>query len=136
LIFHFTRFGDIELSTLLVLGILALLVIIIDYIIPVWGTKKFGGTKAGTWGSVIGLIAGLFLLPAIGPFGVITVLAGPFFGALIGERIAGQDSGKALRAAFGSFIGFLAGTFMKLACSIIITIFFIKEILIYYDKLK
>jgi uncharacterized protein YqgC (DUF456 family) len=136
LFLHFTRFGDFKPSTILVLGILALIVIIIDFIVPAWGTKKFGGTRFGAWGSIIGLIAGLFFLPAFGPFGVITVLAGPFFGALIGERVAGQTTDKAFRAAFGSFIGFLAGTFMKLACSITITIYYLKEILIYYYTVK
>jgi hypothetical protein len=49
-------------------------------------------------------------------------------GALIGERIAGNDSNKAIRAAFGSFIGFLAGTFMKFVCCGIITYYFIREV--------
>ncbi|MBN1598281.1 MAG: DUF456 domain-containing protein [Bacteroidales bacterium] len=129
LILHFTRFADFNPSTLLFLGVLAAIVQILDYIVPAWGTKKFGGTKYGIWGSILGLIAGLFFLPAFGPFGIFTILGGPFLGALIGERINGQDNDKAMRAAFGSFIGFLAGTFMKLVSSSIITFFFIKEII-------
>lgn len=128
IILHFTHYADIPLRLFIALGILTLLVTILDYIVPVWGTKKYGGSKYGTWGSMLGLIAGLFFLPAIGPFGIITVLGGPFLGALIGERIAGNDSNKAMRAAFGSFIGFLAGTFMKLVCSGIITFYFIREV--------
>lgn len=65
----------------------------------------------------------------IGPFGIISILAGPFFGALIGENMAGQPSDKAMRAAFGSFFGFLAGTLMKLATSIVITISLIRDII-------
>jgi len=113
----------------LFLGLFALIVQILDYIVPAWGTKKFGGSKYGTWGSIIGLIAGLFFLPALGPFGIITILGGPFLGALIGEKIAGRDSNTATRAAFGSFIGFLAGTFMKLVCSSVITVYYVKELL-------
>src|SRR5688500_6501881 len=38
-------------------------VTIIDYFIPIYGTKKFGGTKAGMWGCIIGLVAGFWLGP-------------------------------------------------------------------------
>jgi uncharacterized protein YqgC (DUF456 family) len=133
LLAHFTRFANFENNVLITLGIIALVVQILDYIVPVWGTKKFGGTKYGTWGSIIGLLAGIFVLPAlgivIGPFGLITILAGPFFGALIGEKIGGRDNDKAMKAAIGSFIGFLTGTLMKLATSIVITVYFVKELI-------
>lgn len=133
LLAHFTRFAGFDTTTLLLLALLAIIVQILDYIVPVWGTKKFGGTKYGTWGSIIGLIVGIFVLPilglTIGPFGLIGILAGPFFGALIGETIGGQKSDKAMRAAMGSFIGFLTGTLMKLVSSIIITVFLIKNII-------
>ncbi len=129
LLIHFTRFSDYETVTLVILGTIAIVVQVLDYIVPVWGTKKFGGTKYGSWGSIIGLIIGLFFLPAIGPFGIITILSGPFFGAWIGETIGGQENKKALKAAFGSFVGFLAGTFMKLATSITFAVLFVKEII-------
>ncbi len=132
LIIHFSGFADFGFNTLFFLGAMAVIVQILDYIVPVWGTKKFGGSKAGVWGSVLGLIAGIILLPVLGivlgPFGIIGILGGPFFGALIGELIAGKESDKAFKAAFGSFIGFITGTLMKLAVSVTITIFFFKEI--------
>ena len=128
-IINFTHYATIEISIFIFLGIITVIVLVLDYVVPVWGTKKFGGSKYGTWGSVIGLIAGLFFLPAIGPFGIITVLGGPFVGALIGEKMAGKDSHTAMRAAFGSFIGFLAGTFMKLVCAGIISFYFIRELI-------
>ena len=132
LILHFTKFADFSTRILLFLGLLALIVQVLDYIVPVWGTKKFGGSKYGTWGSVIGLIVGIIVLPVlgltIGPFGLIGILGGPFLGALIGEKIAGRDSDTAMRAAFGSFIGFLTGTFMKLVCSSVITVYYVKEL--------
>ena len=84
------------------------------------------------WGSIIGLIIGLFFVPAIGPFGIITILAGPFFGAFVGELIGGSEKNSALRAAFGSFIGFLTGTLIKFVTSIVITIFCVKEVIATY----
>lgn len=100
---------------ILVLGVTAL-----DYYVPVWGTKKFGGSKFGVWGSIIGLLIGLFT----GPIGIIVM---PFVGAYLGELIGGMRNEEALRAGLGSFLGFVAGTLMKLAVSIIIAYYFIVE---------
>lgn len=93
-------------------------VTVLDYVIPVYGTKKFGGTKAGVWGCTLGLLAGFWL----GPFGIII---GPFAGAFVGEWFADRNSEKALRAAIGSFIGFLAGTVLKLVVCGVMAYYFI-----------
>lgn len=93
------------------LGITLLIAIIagiLDYVIPAKGTKRFGGSSYGIWGTNIGLVIGL-IAPI--PFGFII---GPFLGAFIGELIYdSKDSKRAFKAATGSFIGFLASTFMK-----------------------
>ncbi|MFC2091116.1 DUF456 domain-containing protein, partial [Bacteroidota bacterium] len=86
---------------------LVILVTVLDYVVPVWGTKKWGGSKAGMWGATIGLIIGMFG----GPIGIIV---GPFVGAFIAETITGKQQKEALRAAWGSFLGFLLGVGMKL----------------------
>ena len=91
---------------------IALLVFLLDYIIPAIGTKKFGGTKYGIIGTSVGLIFGI-LTPI--PFGIII---GPFIGAFIGEMINDNtNQKKALKAAFGSFLGLLTSTFMKFTIS-------------------
>lgn len=94
--------------------VIALAIAILDYVIPAKGTKRFGGSKYGIWGTNIGLVVGL-LTPI--PFGFII---GPFVGALIGELIYDKkDHNRALKAATGSLIGFLASTFMKFVISIV-----------------
>lgn len=102
-------------------GILAVVITVLDYVVPIYGTKKLGGTKQGVWGSTIGLLVGLIVLPllgiTLGPFGILGIIAGPFAGAYIGEMIA-KNKDNALRAAIGSFLGFLAGTFLKIAYGI------------------
>ena len=94
-----------------VLGItlaLTIVISILDYVIPAKGTKRFGGSSYGVWGTNIGLVVGIF---APVPFGFII---GPFLGALAGELIYNsKDHTRALKAATGSFIGFLASSFMK-----------------------
>lgn len=121
LLLHFTDRYQFSSRFLLIWGVITAIVFVLDYLIPIWGTKKFGGSKQGVWGSMIGLILGLFLLPPIG------IIIGPFAGAVIGELIAGKDHSAALRAGLGSFIGFLLGTLLKLIVSgMMIWYFFAK----------
>ncbi len=97
-----------------------ILLFILDYVIPAEGTKRFGGSKAGAIGTTVGLVAGLFF-----PFGI---LIGPFVGALIGELVFNQtQTDKAVKAAFGSFIGFLAGTFINFLAALIFLGLFIYK---------
>lgn len=105
-----------------ILGITLLITItitVLDYIIPAKGTRKFGGSSYGIWGTNIGLIIGI-LAPV--PFGVII---GPFLGAFIGELIYDSKNHKrALKAATGSLLGFLASSFINfLFCVIFLGIF-------------
>lgn len=97
-------------------------VVLIDYFIPAYGTKRFGGSKWGVYGTFIGLIVGLFFSP-------IGIIIGPLIGALVGELLAGKTSGQAFKAAMGSFVGFLLGTFLKLATCLAMTYYFIDAII-------
>lgn len=133
LLLHF--FTDITYSneTLIIYGVLCAVITIVDYFVPIWGTKKFGGTKAGVRGSTIGLVVGVVVLPilgiVIGPFGLIGILAGPFVGAYIGEKMSGVDDSLAWRSAIGSFVGFVAGTLLKVVYSIVVAVVVIKDII-------
>ena len=98
-------------------------IVILDYIIPIAGTKRYGGSKAGIWGTTIGLIVSL-VFPVLGLIGIIVW---PFVGALVGELLNKAGHKQALKAAFGSFIGFMTGTFLKfVVCVIYLGIFFWK----------
>ncbi len=122
LVLHFTE--GIELSTtfLVVTLIVAIAIWILDYIIPAIGTKRFGGSKSGMIGTTLGLIVGL-IAPI--PFGIII---GPFVGAFIGEMMHQNETDKALKAAFGSFLGFIASTFLKFIVAIVYLGFFIVKL--------
>ncbi|HPD64786.1 MAG TPA: DUF456 domain-containing protein [Bacteroidia bacterium] len=122
ILLQFTSSHPYSVRFLIIAGVMVAIVTVLDYLVPVWGTKKFGGSKAGVRGSTIGLFAGLFL----GPFGIILC---PFLGAVAGELIAGKNSKEALRSGFGSFVGFLAGVVMKLGVSAFIAFHFIKALI-------
>ena len=129
LILHFT---DVVPQNWVFLGVtlaVAILVWVLDYIVPAMGAKRFGGTKYGAIGATLGLIIGI-IAPV--PFGIII---GPFFGAFMGEMINIPDSGKALKAAFGSFLGFLAGTFIKFIVAIAYLVLYVMEVSSHWDKL-
>ncbi|HRZ43536.1 MAG TPA: DUF456 domain-containing protein [Bacteroidales bacterium] len=107
------------INTLVIWGAVVIIVTVLDYVVPIWGTKKFGGSKYGTWGSTIGLIIGLFFAP----YGIII---GPFAGAVAGELIGGMSSKQAFRAGVGSFLGFLTGVFLKLAVTVWMGVLFFR----------
>ena len=88
--------------------IITITISVLDYVIPAKGTKKFGGSSYGVWGTNIGLVVGIFF-PI--PFGFVL---GAFLGAFMGELLYNsKDQKRALKAATGSFLGFLASSFLK-----------------------
>ena len=123
LLLQITRFADYSVKFLLIAAFITVIVTVVDYILPVWGTKKWGGSRAGTIGAILGLIVGLFFVP-------VGIILGPFAGAVVGELIVGRDSKTALRSGFGSLMGFLFGTVMKLTVSIVFTYYFTKELIV------
>lgn len=110
-------------TAVVVLGALTVVVTVVDTIAPLLGAKRYGASKAGLWGSVIGMLVGMVFFP---PFGM---LAGAFLGALAGEWLIGQPDREAMRAAWGVFVGTMAGVVLKLAVSIAITFVFVRELL-------
>jgi uncharacterized protein YqgC (DUF456 family) len=117
--FQAVTFGT---TTVVMLGALAILVTVIDYVAPVIGAKRYGASRAGIWGSVLGMIVGAIFFP---PFGM---LIGAFVGALGGEVASGKQGGEATRAAWGVFVGTVAGILLKLAASGAITVYFVIEV--------
>ena len=101
-------------TSFVVWGIIGVIITVADYILPVAATKKFGGTKAGVIGGMIGIVAGI-LLPI--PFGIIL---GPLLGAIIGDLYGGNRIRSAFKSGFGSFLGFVLATSLKLLYSIIL----------------
>lgn len=113
LLLYFSSLIEVSKKFLIITLIIAVLIWLLDYFIPAMGTKKFGGSRAGMIGTTLGLLVGLFS-PIPGG-----IIIGPFVGAFVGELLNNSDSKTALRAAFGSFLGFLTSTFIKFIVAII-----------------
>ncbi|MCH3884433.1 DUF456 domain-containing protein [Tenacibaculum aquimarinum] len=122
LLLHSTKVYPMDWTFLGITLAIAILIWILDYFIPAMGTKKFGGTKFGVYGTTIGLLIGLFS-PI--PFGM---LIGAFLGAFIGELMYdGKDTNRALKASFGAFLGFLASATIKFSiAAVYFVLFFIQ----------
>lgn len=108
LLLYFTKAVPMNYWILGAAIVITVVISILDYVIPAKGTKRFGGSSYGIWGTNIGLVVGIFAPIPLG------FIIGPFVGAFVGELIYNStDHRRALKAATGSFIGFLVSSFMK-----------------------
>lgn len=120
LLLSFCNKDEVSVNSLVVTGLLAAVITVVDYIAPLWFTKRAGGSSVGMWGATIGLLIGLF-------FGVAGVILGPFLGALAGELIVGTPSDKAVKVACINFVAFLFSTGIKLVYSIALMVMVFVE---------
>ena len=109
----------------------AVVITVLDYVVPSWSTHRFGGSKAAVWGCNIGLIVSIIGLP-FGPQGIVGVVFWPFIGALAGELIGGSKKQSALRAAWGAFLGFLTSTGLKVVYAVIAIYFVVRETIAFF----
>ena len=108
-------------TSLIIMAGFTLAVTISDYVVPVREARRYGASKLGVWGSIIGMLVGLLFFP---PWGMVL---GAIVGALCGELLAGKKSKKALRASWGVFVGNIVAMGLKLALSGVMLFFYVKE---------
>jgi hypothetical protein len=114
LLLQWSGFAGFSAMFLVIWAAITIAVTIIDYLLPMWMTKRFGGSREAVVGSILGLLIGMFFFPPIG------LVAGPFIGALTGELINNRGA-KAFKVALGAFLAFIVGTGAKLiVCAIMI----------------
>lgn len=121
LLLQFTNPTPFSLTFMIIWALVVVVLVIIEHAIPIWGTKQFGGTSWGVWGSVIGLIIGLFFSP-------VGIIVGPLAGAFIGEIVGGKDRRQAFQAAWGSFLGLLLGTLLNVIAAGMMGFYFFTNI--------
>ena len=114
---YFCSYSDISSSTIWIFLVLTIVVTVLDFLLPAYFAKLFGGSKAGERGATAGLIVGMLLGNVIG------AIIGPFIGAIVGELIKdSSDVGRAVKVGVGSFLSFLVGTGFKVILSLVILI--------------
>ena len=104
---------------LIVGGIVAVVAIVLDYVVPALGAKKFNCSKWGVFGCMVGTIVGIFFAP-------LGLILGPFLGAVAGELVAGKEASAALRGGFGALLGFIAGVLLKFVVCALFTWWFVQ----------
>ena len=117
LVKHFS--APLTPTVIILMAVITLAVTIGDFVIPLWGARRYGASKWGIWGSVIGMAMGIFF----SPFGM---LLGAFIGAVAVEWLVQKEKGRAIKAGWGVFIGSLLGTVLKLGVSGMMAYYFVR----------
>ena len=118
----FAGFSGLPVTFYLWQALAAAVAMTMDYLAGVWGTRRYGGSHAAVWGSILG---GLLGVAVLGPAGIIL---GPLAGAVDGELLAGRTARQALRAGWGTLLGFLGGVAVKLAIQLAMIAWFLAVI--------
>lgn len=110
-----------DTSFLVIWFFIVIALTILDYLIPIAGAKKYGGSTTGLYGSLAGLIIGMFFPP-------VGIILGPMLGAIIGELITGKRGKEAVKSGIGTFFGFLLATLIKVIACSVMCFYFVKAL--------
>jgi len=114
-------YSPFQTYTLVIYAILTALILVIDYMLPIWFAKKFGATKQGIWGSMMGMILGIIFTP-------IGMILGLLLGAIIGDLIAGRQTQEAAKSGIATFTGTILAIGLKLIIAGLLTFLVFVEI--------
>lgn len=124
-LYHFViDASELTLTFWLVMAVLTIILIGADIIANSYFVKKYGGSKRGERSAAIAVIIGSFVIP---PFGIIIL---PFVAVFVIEMIQKRTAKEAIRASFGSLIGFLGGAAAKIIIQLIMIVWFIIVVIV------
>jgi hypothetical protein len=116
----FTHVGWLPLT---VIGVLAVLAWVLDYVAGLMGAQRAGASRQAIVGAALGTVAGLLM-------GLVGVLFMPLVGAAIGEYLARRDHGQALRVGVSTWLGILAGLVAKVVLAFMMIGVFVGALLV------
>lgn len=102
--------------------VITLLSLVVDYVFEVYGAQRFGASRWGIIGLIVGGIAGIIVL---GPVGIVL---GPLVGVLVGELLGGRDFGAAVISGWGTLLGLVVGSIIRISMALIMMIAFFMKI--------
>lgn len=114
----FTRVGT---TTLVVVGVLAVLAWVLDYVAGLLGAKKAGASRQALVGAAVGTVLGIFM-------GLVGVLFMPLVGAAVGEYIARRDEKNAVKVGVATWLGIMAGLLAKVVLAFMMVGIFIAAL--------
>jgi uncharacterized protein YqgC (DUF456 family) len=117
-----TGFKEIGWLYLTLSGLVVLLVQVAEQMARAWGAKRYGASKLGTWGAILGSLIGLFFFP-------LGLFLGPFLGALVAEWIGGRSFAEAARAGWGGLVGMLSSVLLNFVVAVGLTVSFAVAVL-------
>lgn len=106
---------------IIITGVITLIGQLADFVLGVWGARKFGASWKGAVGALLGAFIGFFLPPPL-----FWLIAGPVIGAIIGELFAGRTFKAGSQAGIGTVVGGIVAFALKFGLSVcVVTIFFL-----------
>lgn len=117
-----TRFATLDANFFLLQALVLVLTFTVDFLASAVGSRHFNGSKQAAWGAIIGTILGLII------FGPLGIAIGPFLGAVVAELLRGIQLNQAIHVGFGTLVGFLGGTILKLGAEVLMIIYFFISI--------
>ena len=116
-----TGFDRLSIITIVIFFILMVFTLILDFVAPMLGAKKYQASKLGIFGAFLGFTVGIFT------FGFWGVILGPLIGAFLGELLVGRKPKQAFDSALGALLGFVAGTLFKIIVILVMAGLFIAS---------
>jgi uncharacterized protein YqgC (DUF456 family) len=111
-----TRFSEISLSFVIILLSMAIGMEILEALFGALLARKYGGSKWGMLGAMIGGTAGAIVgTPLMPVLGTLTgAFMGSFLGAMTFEFLHCKEYRRAIRVGFGAFLGVISGKVTKI----------------------
>lgn len=104
-------FSKVGVTSIVILGCMALIAWVVDYLAAALGVKRVGASGLAIAGAGLGALVGVF-------GGLPGLIVGPIAGAMLGEWFARKNREQAARAGIAAGVGFVAAVAAKLSIAI------------------
>ncbi len=116
-------FTRVSTTTVVVVGVLAALALLLDFVAGLLGAKRAGASRQAVIGAALGTVAGLFM-------GLIGVLFMPLVGAAVGELMVRRDHRHAARVGVATWVGVMVGMVAKVVIAFMMIGVFIVALIV------
>lgn len=115
-------FSRVGWGIVTVVGVLAVLAWVLDYVAGLLGARKAGASRQALIGAALGTVAGIFM-------GLIGVLFMPLVGAALGEYLARRDHENAVKVGVATWLGIMAGLVAKVVIAFMMIGLFVAALI-------